>query len=131
MQLGSRSGTSMSEINVTPMVDVMLVLLVIFMVTAPFLEERIKVHLPEAGTGQRWNEHSSTITLAKNRTLYFNNSVVTFKQLRQKLDGLEKNQPVLIRSDRSIPMGRIVEIWDICRTLGISDVHIATESDRG
>ena len=121
--------TPLSEINVTPFVDVMLVLLVIFMVAAPLLDRGINVSLPKAATGQRVTAAGLTITLTKEHIIYFQNEVVTLKELRRKLTELGARQPILIRSDQSAYVRRLVELWDLCRDSGFREIHIATLTD--
>ncbi|MBI3332613.1 MAG: biopolymer transporter ExbD [Candidatus Omnitrophica bacterium] len=123
---GSMSFAPVSEINVTPLVDVTLVLLVIFMVAAPLLEQGVEVNLPKAGTGQELTGSSPIITLTKYHALYYNGTEVTLGQLRQTLAGLDKDRSILIRSDREARVEKLVELWDLCRGAGLSRVRITT-----
>jgi biopolymer transport protein ExbD len=68
------------------------------------------------------------ITLTKEHLVYFNEHVVTLKELRQKLKA-SAHQPVLIRADRNAYVSRLVELWDLCRDVGLREVHIATISE--
>jgi len=128
MRVDSDQGP-LSEINVTPLVDVMLVLLIIFMVAAPLLEQGITVALPKAGTSQPLSGSGLMVTLTKDHVIYFNKTVVTLSELRRKLAGLGHDQPVLIRADRSAYVSRLVELWDLCRDTGFREIHIATLSE--
>lgn len=120
--------SAFSEINVTPMVDIMLVLLIIFMVAAPLLDQGIDVALPQAATSERLGGSGLSVTLTREHVLYFNNQVVTLKQLRQQLSGL-KHQPIQIRADRNAYVSRLVELWDLCRDAGFKEIHIATMTE--
>ena len=126
-KLGSHH-TAMSEINVTPMVDVMLVLLIIFMVTAPLLQQGFDVHLPKAATSQEFHEGSAgvAITLTKDHVIYWNDQVVSMKELRDKLKHAQRGAPVSIHSDRYAYVDKLIELWDLCREMGFREVHIAT-----
>ena len=117
-----------SQINVTPMVDVMLVLLIIFMVAAPMLDQGIDVTLPKAATSKPGGGSGLTVTLTKAHVLYFNEHVVTLKELRQQLTGAPR-QPILIRADRNAYVSKLVDLWDLCRDVGFTEIHIATMSE--
>ncbi|MBI2885538.1 MAG: biopolymer transporter ExbD [Candidatus Omnitrophica bacterium] len=118
-----------SEINVTPLVDVMLVLLIIFMVTAPLLDQGIRVALPKAQTGQQMDQSGLNITLTKEHAVYLNRELVTMAELRRKLAEVPRNQPLLIRSDRNAYVSRLIELWDLCRAAGFGEIRIATLAD--
>ncbi len=125
----SSSRTPLSEINVTPFVDVMLVLLVIFMVAAPMLDKGISVSLPKMNTSQKVIQGSGlSITLTKDHVIYFNNQVVTLKELRKTLTESPHNQPVAIRADGNAYVNRLMELWDLCRDAGFREIHIMTLS---
>ena len=119
----------LSEINVTPLVDVMLVLLIIFMVTAPLLQQGFNVLLPRAGTGKRVPSVDLVITLTKAHVIYLDDEVVTLKELRQRLTGLGSGRPIFIRADRTAYVSKLIELWDLCRDTGHQEVHIATLSE--
>jgi len=118
----------LSEINVTPFVDVMLVLLIVFMVTAPMLDQGIPVDLPPAETSKQVSGSGLVLTLTKDHLIYLDDKVVTLKDLREQIKPLS-NQPVLIRSDRNAYVSRLVELWDLCRVLGFKQVSISTLSE--
>lgn len=121
--------TPLSEINVTPFVDVMLVLLVIFMVAAPMLDKGISVSLPKMATSQKITSGSGiSITLTKDHVVYFNGQVVTLKELRKSLGEAAHNQPVAIRADGNAYVNRLMELWDLCRDVGFREIRIMTLS---
>ena len=123
-------GTSLSEINVTPFVDVMLVLLVIFMVTAPMMQSGIGVNLPQAETESIPAEEGLTLIITKDKYIHMENSVINQFLLEQKLKeyfyGKEK-RIVFIRGDESIPFGFLMRILDITKKAGVETVGLVTQ----
>jgi biopolymer transport protein TolR len=124
-----RLGTSMSEINVTPFVDVMLVLLVIFMITAPMIQSGISVNLPQAETESTPAEEGLTLTITKDKYIHIENSVINQFLLEQKLKeyfyGKEK-KIVFIRADESLPYGFVMSILDISKKAGVEVTGLIT-----
>jgi biopolymer transport protein TolR len=131
MSLGSiqKPGhTTLSEINVTPLVDVMLVLLIIFMVTAPMLQQGIDVNLPQEGGG---NLDPSTerlvITLAKNERMYLNDRRIDLPELEQTLrQATAATREVFLRADKDIPYGLVVQMMAVIKQAGIERLGIVT-----
>lgn len=125
-----RLGTSLSEINVTPFVDVMLVLLVIFMVTAPMIQSGISVNLPQAETESTPSEEGLTLTITKDKYIHIENSVINQFLLEQKLKeyfyGKEK-KIVFIRADESLPYGFVMRILDISKKAGVEITGLITK----
>jgi len=123
-------GTSLSEINVTPFVDVMLVLLVIFMVTAPMMQSGIGVNLPQAETESAPAEEGLTLTITKDKYIHIENSVINQFLLEQKLKeyfyGKEK-KIVFIRGDELVPYGFILRILDIANKAGVEGIGLVTQ----
>jgi biopolymer transport protein ExbD len=122
-------GTALSEINVTPFVDVMLVLLVIFMVTAPMMQSGIGIRLPQAETESSPAEEGLTLTITEDKYIHMENSVINQFLLEQKLReyfyGKEK-KIVFIRGDENLPFGFVIRILDITKKAGIEQVGIIT-----
>jgi biopolymer transport protein TolR len=125
-----RTRTSLSEINVTPFVDVMLVLLIIFMVTAPILESGIEVDLPKTRTVKALDVQKVVITIDRRQTLYIGNDAVNINLLgaavSQRLQG-SPNAPVFIRSDQSVPFGTFARVVDTLKQAGVTNINIVTE----
>ena len=132
MSVGGDSGGVKSDINVTPLVDVMLVLLIIMMIVAPMLQKGVDVRLPVAANGADKPETQDQTVLAvkADRTVYINSVHVSMADLRRKMDeALEsKTQKlVLIKADEDAPYGTIMEAMDELRLGGIEDMGLITE----
>ena len=124
-----RLGTSLSEINITPFVDVMLVLLVIFMVTAPMIQSGISVNLPQAETESTPAEEGLTLTITKDKYIHIENSVINQFLLEQKLKEYfygKKKKIVFIRADESLPYGFVMRILDISKKAGVEITGLIT-----
>jgi biopolymer transport protein TolR len=126
----TRLGTSLAEINVTPLVDVMLVLLIIFMVTAPMMQSGIGVNLPQAETESAPAESGLTLTVTRDRFIYLGDAVININLLEKKLQeyfyGREK-KIVFIKADKDIPYGFFIEALDIIKKAGVETVGLITE----
>ena len=125
-----RIGTSLSEINVTPFIDVMLVLLVIFMVTAPMMQSGIGVNLPQAETQSAPAEEGLTITISKDRLIHVEGSVININLLENRLKGYFADKPkkiVFIQADEGIDYGFFIDTLDIIKKAGVEAVGLVTE----
>jgi biopolymer transport protein TolR len=121
---------TMSEINVTPMVDVMLVLLIIFMVTAPMLTQGINLKLPQASSQDIDAEESYVISITAKADYYFNQDLVTLPELERRLRILSDRgimKTVFLRADRTVPYGVVVTAIDLIKKAGIEQLGIVTE----
>ena len=118
----------LSEINVTPFVDVMLVLLVIFMVTAPLLQQGIDVNLPKAKGRDLPSEERITLVIKKEGAIYMNENPVSITDMRHKLEAISKLNPnVYLKADRGVPYGFVVEVIGEIKDAGIERLGIVTE----
>ncbi len=113
---------------ITPLIDVVLLLLFYFMLTTPFaVQAGMNVQLPRTVTSDILRDENQIITISSENVLYFNNRVVTIQELKQQLtENNASRRPLLIKSDRRASVGRVVEIWNLCRELGIERINIAT-----
>jgi biopolymer transport protein TolR len=121
--------TTLSEINVTPLVDVMLVLLIIFMVTAPMLQQGVDVNLPQEGSGSPLdaNRERLVITLAANERIFLNDRRIDFPELEQTLrQGSGASKEVFLRADKDIPYGLVVKMMATIKQAGIERLGIVT-----
>lgn len=119
----------LSEINVTPMVDVMLVLLVIFMVTTPMLQRGTDVQLPQAQQSELKEEERITLTLTRDGRLFLNAQEIPRASLRDRLTALarERERIVHFRGDAQVPYGLVIEVMDALKAAGIETVGMITE----
>ena len=118
----------LSEINVTPFVDVMLVLLVIFMVTAPLLQQGIDVNLPHAKGKDLPPEERITLVVKRGGLIYMNDNPVSMSQMREKLEAIGKLNPnVFLKADKDVPYGFVVEVMGEIKDAGIEKLGMITE----
>ena len=124
--------TSLEQINLTPLIDVVLLMLIFFILSSSLASQSgINVKLPKAITSDTIKEENLTITVTSENVIYLDNKIITFKELRRELGkNVKKNRPVLIKADRRSSLGRIVDVWDLCRELGIERINIAADQER-
>jgi biopolymer transport protein ExbD/biopolymer transport protein TolR len=125
-----RTETSLSEINVTPFVDVVLVLLIIFMVTAPVLQSGIEVSVPKTKVVKQISEERLVITITKSQEVYLGNDHVKLAELdtmlHQKIRD-PRGQAVYVRADENVPFGAFATVMSTVKSAGITNVSIVTE----
>lgn len=128
-QLFKQTGTSLSEINMVPFIDVVLVLLIIFMITAPILQSGIEVDVPKTHTVREITEQRLVITIDKTQRVYLGNDPVNIHQLGAKVRSQLKRpqDAVFLRCDESVPFGSFAAVIDSLRQSGVSNVSIVTE----
>jgi len=130
MEGEQRLGPAMSEINVTPFVDVVLVLLIIFMLTAPMLLGGIDVRVPRAETRTTQPEERITITVTKEKGVFWENTPTTLQRLEATLKSIRQKNPkaaVFIKADEGAPWGTAVAVMDRVKRAGIERVGIVTD----
>lgn len=124
----NRNRTVLSEINVTPFVDVMLVLLVIFMVTAPLMQQGVDVNLPRAKGKELPPDERISLVIKRDRTIYMNDTPVSMPQMKQKLEAISKLNPnVFLKADKDVPYGLVVEVMGEIKEAGIEKLGMITE----
>jgi biopolymer transport protein TolR len=125
-----RNGATIAAINVTPLVDVMLVLLVIFMVTAPIIQQGVQVNLPAARSSAiPGTEEHLVVTVAKNGKTYLNDNVMTLGDLGVKLRAIAKSQPnkqVYLRADQDVRYGLVMKTIAEIKQAGIERLGMVT-----
>ncbi|UCG13617.1 MAG: protein TolR [Deltaproteobacteria bacterium] len=131
MEFNRPSRRLLAEINVTPFVDVMLVLLIIFMVTAPMMMQGVDVNLPRTTTEPiHTEEERLVITITAKRELYLNEYKITLDSLESKLENIFRNRSdraVLLRADQAIPYGFVMNVMAAVRRSGIKRIGMVTE----
>jgi len=135
LAINLNKNSTLSDINVTPLVDVMLVLLVIFMVTAPLLEtknESINLNLPKVKTGQKANmtETAVIVSIDKQGIVYLNDNEIPQPELKKKLEILfasRSKKEIFLRADRIISYGNVMIVMDLIRSSGIKKISMVTE----
>lgn len=128
-----RIGTSLAEINVIPLVDVVLVLLLIFMLTAPMIYRGIDVNLPKSGSGSKSAEMEERmiLTLSRDRSVYINEKKIQLRLLDLELKAAfkdRKDKILYLKADEELPYGFIVEMMDGIKGAGVEKIGMVTES---
>jgi biopolymer transport protein TolR len=128
-QLSKQTQSTLSEINMVPFIDVVLVLLIIFMITAPILQSGIEVDVPKTKTVKEINEQRLVITIDKNQLIYLADVPVNINRLGEKVKAqLKKPQDsVFLRADETIPFGTFAKVIDALRQSGVSNISIVTQ----
>ncbi|HTK94875.1 MAG TPA: biopolymer transporter ExbD [Terriglobales bacterium] len=125
-----RTQTSLSDINITPLVDVVLVLLIIFMITAPVLQSGIEVEVPKTKTVKEITEERIVISIDKSQRVFLGNDAININEigdkLRQKVRDPE-HQAIYLRADENVPFGAFATVMDAVKSAGITNVSIVTE----
>ncbi len=125
-----RTATSLSEINVTPLVDVMLVLLVIFMVTAPMLQTGIDVELPETKNVKEANpEERIIISISREGLIYYGSEPINFFAIQEHLkkDVKSPKDSIYLRADKDVKWSSIVSVMDRIRGAGFTEIKLVTK----
>ncbi len=128
--LSRQTGTSLSEINIVPFVDVVLVLLVIFMITAPILQSGIEVDLPKTKTVKEIAEERLVITIDRAQRIYLGNDPVNIHEIGQMVRSRMRNpqsDAIFLRCDETVPFGSFATVMDELRQSGIQNVSVVTE----
>ena len=126
--------TTLSEINITPLLDLAFVLLIIFMITTPLLENSMNLVIPSSGatTPPITSSQVQTISIDRTETIRFNNHVVDPETLSAQLLELKRTNPdvaVVIRPDRELPVQKLVSLMDVLQRAQITKVGIATRAE--
>jgi biopolymer transport protein TolR len=127
-------GQFASQINVTPLVDVMLVLLVIFMVTAPMIQQGVEVNVPRvSASALPGKEEQFVVSITRNQEVYLNDTKLGLDQLTEKLQAIAIARPdreVFVRADEEVPYGTVIKTMAAIKAAGIENVGMVTEMPR-
>ena len=129
-QLSRHTDTSLSDINIVPFVDVMLVLLIIFMITAPILQSGIEVSVPKTRTVREIAEQRLVVTINKSQLVYLGNDAININELGSKVRAQMTNpqsDAIYLRSDESVPFGTVATVMDALLQSGITNISVVTE----
>ncbi len=125
---------SLSEINITPFVDVLLVLLIIFMVSAPLIQTGISINLPRSKTSDKTGQEEKVIlSITKKRQLYVNKTKTALENLGKKLKVMykkRKDHSLYIRADKNIPYNLVIQVMDVAKQSGILKIGMITNKKR-
>jgi biopolymer transport protein ExbD/biopolymer transport protein TolR len=128
---GGHTQTALAEINITPLVDVVLVLLVIFMLTAPVLQSGIQVNVPKTKTVREITEQRTVLTINKDSEVFLNDKPVNLNDLpnllRAQASDTTKQQVIYLRADQSVSFGTFATLMDAVKQAGITNISIVTQ----
>ena len=131
MAFDQESNDSISQINITPFVDVMLVLLIIFMVTAPILQQGVNVDLPQVTAGPlAGKDEQLVVIVTRDGKVQLNDNPLKVEELQKKLIAILQVRPdreVYLRADKNVPYGKVVEVMAAVRNAGVKKLGMVTE----
>jgi biopolymer transport protein TolR len=123
----------MADINVTNLVDVVLVLLIVFMISAPMMQAGIEIDLPKASESPRDVSAGIVISIDKKEQIYIDQYLIPLEQFESRLKTIrevKKFRPIFIRADKSVPYGTVIELMARIKKMGIENVGLVTEPER-
>ena len=125
-----RTQTALADINITPLVDVVLVLLIIFMVTAPVLQSGIDVSVPKTRTVKEITQERLVITINKDQRVFLGNEAININEIGSKIKQKirdPRGQSIFVRADENVPFGAFATVMDAVKQAGINNVSIVTQ----
>jgi biopolymer transport protein ExbD len=139
MNVGGSKGGAIADINVTPMADIMIVLLIIFMVITPMLQKGVDVKLPTAGNTKERKDEQKTITVAikKDSTTYLGGTPMTnvaelVPQVKERLEDLPEGQKIVyLKADQELAYSEVMKVMDLLREAGVEEIALIAEQKTG
>ena len=125
--------TPIPDINITALVDVMLVLLIIFMITAPMLKSALEIEVPEAAHAVTTSDEGIEINIQKDGTIYIDKTKIPSEQFEiafKQIHAPGSREPVFLRADEQVPYREVLRVIDILRGVGVQDLGLVTEPMR-
>ena len=132
-RLRRRTEIKKGQLDIAPLIDVVFLLLIFFMLTSNFVvQPGIRVSLPKAISSEVIRSENLVVTLTGQDLLFLNDEPVTVEQLVPRIrQAAQQSKTVLLKADTNASLGRVVEIWDLCRESGIGQINIATNQKAG
>jgi len=132
MKLKRRIFLEKGRLDIAPLIDVIFLLLIFFMLTSSFIfQPGIKINLPQAITSEVIHRENLIIIVTEDDSLYINERPIDQDELLSRLKiAAKESKPILIKADRRSSLGKVVEIWDLCRSEGVEKINIATSQKR-
>jgi biopolymer transport protein ExbD/biopolymer transport protein TolR len=127
-----RTQTSLSEINVVPLVDVVLVLLIIFMLTAPIIQSGIEVNVPKTKTVNELTKESLVVSINREQRLFVGSDPININELGTRLQARIKDPEtamIYLRADEEVPFGTIARVMDRARQAGVKNINVVTQPE--
>jgi biopolymer transport protein TolR len=127
-----REYRAMADINITNLVDVMLVLLIVFMISAPMMQAGVEIDLPKSTEAPKDVSSGIVISIDKTQAVYIDEYKVPFDQFEARLKtvrDVRRNRPIYIRADRTVPYGFVIELMAKIKKMGIDNVGLVTEME--
>ena len=125
-----RTQTALAEINITPLVDVVLVLLLIFMLTAPVLQSGVEVAIPKTRSVNQLTEERMVVTIDKNQNVFLQDKPVNVADLTNRLKSVGTADPakriIYLRADEAVPFGAFASVMDAVKQAGVTNISIVT-----
>jgi biopolymer transport protein TolR len=135
MAVGGKKGGAIADINVTPMADIMIVLLIIFMVITPMLQKGVDVNLPTAGNTKERKEEGKTVTVAVKKdastwlgSKRLDNPADLIAQLKEKLEDMpDASKMIFLKADEELAYSEVMKVMDLCREAGVEEISLIAE----